>query len=200
MKISIVFLVLALGFIGSALYLATDTRANIAPAPPKDTHRAKQGGAGDFRGAEKVDNTSAGDATSDDDIAQQLKNLEHELQGDTTRAEQFSIENAMTNQEFALTPLQKQVRDSPAIARIKSVQVAQGFVVLDAGLDQNLREGINLAVRRDDYHIIAKLIVGSAVEPSESIANIAPNTIPTGVELRPGDAIIPWANIVALKK
>ncbi len=199
MKISIVFLVLALGFIGSALYLATDTRANIAPAPPKDTHRSKQGGAGDFRGAEKVDNTSAGDATSDDDIARQLENLERELQGEATPAEQFSIENAMTNQEFALTPLQKQVRDTPPVARIKNVLVEEGFVVLDAGLDQNLREGMNLAVRRE-YYIIAKLIVGSAVDPSESIANIAPNTIPTGVELRPGDAIIPWADIVALKK
>ena len=105
----------------------------------------------------------------------------------------------MTNQEFALTPLQKQVRDTPPVARIKNVLVEEGFVVLDAGLDQNLREGMNLAVRRE-YYIIAKLIVGSAVDPSESIANIAPNTIPTGVELRPGDAIIPWADIVALKK
>ncbi|MEZ5327269.1 MAG: hypothetical protein R3F19_19645 [Verrucomicrobiales bacterium] len=199
MKISIVFLVLALGLIGSALYIATDTRANIAPAPPKENHRSKKGESGDFRGAEKVDNTSTGDATSDEDIARQLKDLERELSGEGAAAEEFSIEKAMSNQEFALTPLQKQVRDTPAIARIKDVQAKEGFVVLDSGLDQNLREGMDLAVRRE-YYIVAKLIVGATVDTSESVANIAPHTIPTGIELRPGDAVIPWADIVTLRK
>ena len=105
----------------------------------------------------------------------------------------------MANQEFTLTPLQKQVRDAPAIARIKNVLTEEGFVVLDSGLDQNLQAGMNLAVRRQ-YYIVAKLIVADTVDTSESIANIAPGTVPTGIELRPGDAVIPWADIVTLKQ
>ncbi|MGK0184802.1 MAG: hypothetical protein ACI9R3_000576 [Verrucomicrobiales bacterium] len=196
MKIGIVFLVLAGVMLTTALYLASDTRANIAPAPKKDSRRSNFGDKGDFRGAEKVDSSSAGEATTKEDISRQLKEL---INGETGKGPTgLSIEDAMANQTFTLTPLQKQVRDAPAIGRIKTVQADEGFVVLDSGLDQNLQSGMNLAVRRQ-YYIVAKLIVGETIDTSESVANIAPNTIPTGITLREGDAVIPWADIVALK-
>ena len=200
MKTGIVFLLLAIGLICSAIYLATDTRANIKSSQERSAgSRPKPGEGPDFRGAQRVENKPVGDATTDEDIARQLRNLEHELHGTGTDAGDFSIENAIANQEFSLTPLQKQVRDTPPIARLKTVLRDEGFVVLDSGLDQNLRPGMNLAVRRD-YYIVAKLIVGDTVDTTESIANIAPNTVPTGIELRQGDAVIPWADIVALRK
>lgn len=199
MKIGIVFLILAIGMLVSALYLATDTRANIAPQPESDPHRSKAGAKGDFKGAEKVKHTTAGGATTQSDIDRQLEEIDNELNGSDQGTEQLSIEKVMASQDFALTPMQKQVRDTPPIARIKTVLADEGFVVLDSGLDQNLQSGMNLAVRRQ-YYIVAKLIVGDTIDTSESVANIAPNSIPTGIELRAGDAVIPWADIVSLKE
>jgi hypothetical protein len=194
MKFGIVFLVLALGLIGTAIYMAAETRANIELAAPGAENRPVS-----RERAEKAASASVGEATTDEEIARQLRNLELELQGSGTAAADFSIERAIANQQFTLTPLQKQVRDTPAIARIETVVREEGFVVLDAGLDQNLQTGMNLAVRRQHY-IVAKLIVGETIDTSESIASIAPNSIPNGIELRPGDPVIPWDDIVALKK
>lgn len=199
MKTGIFFLLLAAGCISAAVYLASDTRANIqAAGPAPDPHRPQRGEPAGFRGAESVPPATAGEATTADDIARQLENLESELRDGERGQADFSIEKAIAGQDFSLTPLQKQVRDTPPIARIKSVLVDEGFVVLDAGLDQNLRAGMTLAVRRE-YYIVAKLIVGETVDTTESIANIAPNSIPTGIGLRAGDAVIPWAEVVALK-
>lgn len=88
-----------------------------------------------------------------------------------------------------LTSLQKQVIASPAVARVKTVVKDQGFVVLDAGAKQSLAKGQKYEIRRGNA-ILAKITLTDAIEESEAVADLDFASIPTGVEIEPGDEII----------
>lgn len=88
-----------------------------------------------------------------------------------------------------LTSLQKQVIASPAVARVKTVVKDQGFVVLDAGAKLSLAKGQKYEIRRGNA-ILAKITLTDAIEESEAVADLDFASIPTGVEIEPGDEII----------
>jgi hypothetical protein len=88
-----------------------------------------------------------------------------------------------------LTPLQKQVKAAPTIAKIKTIVKDQGFVVLDAGSKQGLKPGQELQVRRDNG-VLGKLKVTSSLEENEAVADLDLASIPPGISIEPGDEII----------
>jgi len=184
------FLSIALGLLGVAVYLGADTRAGVSKESRKAESKARDKGTGSrFRGAEEVDSQAVGNATTKDDEAEFFNSLDREQVGTDIPA----IEKVLANQRILLTPLEHKVKDSPELGRLLEVHLDFGFAVLDAGEDQSLRPGMKLAVRRE-HHILAKLVVSDAVEEAQSVANIVRDSIPIGIELRQGDAVIPWAS------
>ncbi len=88
-----------------------------------------------------------------------------------------------------LTPMQKQVKAAPAIAKIKTMVKDQGFVVLDAGSKQGLTPGQELLVRRENG-VLGKLKVTSTIEENEAVADLDLASIPPGISIEPGDDVI----------
>ncbi len=90
--------------------------------------------------------------------------------------------------DLPLTPLQRRVKSSPSLGKVKEYQPDQGFVVLSAGSRQGLKEGVKLDLRRD-ASIVGRIKITS-VEESESVADVEFKSVPEGVTLQPGDEII----------
>jgi hypothetical protein len=88
-----------------------------------------------------------------------------------------------------LTPLQKQVLTAPPVAKVKTVVKEQGFIVIDAGLKQQIKKGMKLDIRRAGA-VLGKATVTDAVEESEAVADLDIASIPTGVTIEPGDELI----------
>jgi len=64
-----------------------------------------------------------------------------------------------------------------------------GFVVLDEGQNKGIAKGDRFAVRRGTV-IVARIVVGNTVEPSQCVADIVPNTLVSGMSIKNGDDII----------
>ncbi|MBB5039364.1 hypothetical protein [Prosthecobacter dejongeii] len=88
-----------------------------------------------------------------------------------------------------VTPLQKQILASLPIAKVKTVVKEQGFVVLDAGSKQGLKRGQKFEIRRANA-VLAKITLTDAIEEAEAVADLDFASIPSGVEVEPGDEII----------
>jgi len=88
-----------------------------------------------------------------------------------------------------LTPLQKQVLAAQPVGKVKLVVKDQGFVILDIGTKQGVIKGQKFEVRRDNA-ILGKITVTDAIEEAEAVADLDFTTIPTGVNIEPGDEII----------
>jgi hypothetical protein len=96
------------------------------------------------------------------------------------------------NAEKPLKPLQSIIASQPAIARIKQAETSNAdFVVIDAGLNAKLMRGDRFAIRRGTA-IIAKVSIGSTVEPTQSIAVIEPGSLVPGMALENGDELIKY--------
>ena len=90
----------------------------------------------------------------------------------------------------AFNQIQSLVASQPPIARIKQADKrSDEFVVLDAGMNAKLMKGDRFAVRRGTA-IIARVVIGDTIRATESVAEIAPNTLVTGMVLEAGDEII----------
>jgi hypothetical protein len=87
-----------------------------------------------------------------------------------------------------LTPLQRRIKDSPAIAKVKEAVPDQGFVTLDAGTKAQLKAGLKFDLRRDSA-VVGRVTI-SAVEENEAVADVDPKTIPEGVKVQAGDEVI----------
>jgi hypothetical protein len=87
-----------------------------------------------------------------------------------------------------LTPLQRRVKDSPAVGKVKEAVAEQGFVALDVGSKSGLKKGLKLDLRRE-ASIVGRVTV-TDVEESESIADLDLKSIPEGVKIQPGDELI----------
>lgn len=89
----------------------------------------------------------------------------------------------------ALTPLQKEVAAANPVAKVKTVVLDQGFVVLDAGSKQQIAKGMKFDIRRGNS-VLAKVTVTDAVDEQEAVADLDLASIPTGVTIEPGDDLI----------
>jgi len=87
-----------------------------------------------------------------------------------------------------MTPLQRRIKDSPSVAKVKEAVADQGFVTLDAGSKAGLKEGLKFDLRRDSS-VVGRITL-TIVEEGESVADVDPKSIPEGVKVQPGDELI----------
>ena len=84
------------------------------------------------------------------------------------------------------------VLDSPD-SMVTSVFNDRGFVVLNAGSRQGVTPNSNLTVQRGG-ELISRLDI-AAIEPRLTVANIAPESLRYGTDVRPGDRVIIVGNV-----
>ncbi|MAP16899.1 MAG: hypothetical protein CMO49_03905 [Verrucomicrobiales bacterium] len=88
-----------------------------------------------------------------------------------------------------LTPMQKKIKDAPAIAKVIAVKEGLGFVVIDAGSSKGIEKGTRFNIRRDKF-IVAEVEINEVVDGSNSIGNIDADKKPPGINIREGDEVI----------
>lgn len=87
-----------------------------------------------------------------------------------------------------LSPRQRQVLAMPVIAHVKACDKANGFIVIDAGKNKKLEDGMMFSLRRDNA-IIGRIKVGTS-EEIEAIGDIVQRSVPPGVSIEVGDEVI----------
>ena len=183
---------------GDALVKNLQTEANTLGARPK--------GAGDIvnTAGTKAEEVGAAikeklqiepplvDNPGDQEAARIAREEQSVLNANGVGMDRVAIEAAVAANAVAegkaLNPVQSVIASTAAIARIK-VSDNDGYVVLDAGMNVRLMKGDRFAVRRGTA-IIARVTIGDTVEATESVADVDPNTLVTGMVLEPGDEII----------
>ena len=100
-----------------------------------------------------------------------------------------TIAEKLKKKEDELTPLQKKIREAPAIAKVVAVKEALGFVVIDAGSAKGIEKGSRFNITRDKF-IVAEVEIDEVVDSSNSIGNIDIDKKPPGINIREGDEII----------
>jgi len=88
-----------------------------------------------------------------------------------------------------LTPLQKKIREAPAIGKVTDVKEGLGFVVIDAGSSKGIEKGSRFNIRRDKF-IVAEVEINEVVDADNSIGNIDSSKKPPGISIRKGDEVI----------
>ena len=88
-----------------------------------------------------------------------------------------------------LTPLQKKIREAPAIGQVTAVKEGLGFVVINAGSSKGIEEGSRFNIRRDKF-IVAEVEINEVVDADNSIGNIDSIKKPPGISIRKGDEVI----------
>ena len=87
-----------------------------------------------------------------------------------------------------LTPLQRRVKDAPALGKIKDFVAEHGFVTFEAPPDFGLKPGMKFDLRRD-ASVVGRITI-AAIEPEAVVADLDPKSVPEGVEVKAGDDII----------
>ena len=88
-----------------------------------------------------------------------------------------------------LTPLQKKIREAPAIGKVTDVKEGLGFVVIDAGSSKGIEKGSRFNIRRDKF-IVAEVEINEVVDADNSIGNIDSSKKPPVISIRKGDEVI----------
>jgi len=127
------------------------------------------------------------------DLTTQRDNSKKELDEKTQLIESITAKGA--DNEHQLAELRKIQRDRETKlglaglqGRILAVNAGWNFVVLDVGDKKGVTVNAPLLVVRGNQPI-AKLRITS-VEPSTSIADVLPGSVPRGVTVQPGDTVI----------
>ena len=120
----------------------------------------------------------------------EMKNQRDELQ-----AVKEGLETQLKSAQSQLAGLQKQAADRATMAamnglrgRVLAVDRNWNFVVLDMGNRNGVVNNATLIVQRGTS-MVGRVRVTS-VEPSQSIADIVPNSVPAGISVEPGDTVI----------
>lgn len=88
-----------------------------------------------------------------------------------------------------LTPIQKKIREAPAIGKVTDVKEGLGFVVINAGSSKGIEKGSRFNIRRDKF-IVAEVEINEVVDADNSIGNIDSSKKPPGISIRKGDEVI----------
>ena len=130
-----------------------------------------------------------------DQLREEMKTASDAATADleAVKAERAQLTETITaklkKKEDELTPLQKKIREAPAIAKVVAVKEALGFVVIDAGSAKGIEKGSRFNIRRDKF-IVAEVEIDEVVDSSNSIGNIDIDKKPPGINIREGDEII----------
>ncbi len=85
-----------------------------------------------------------------------------------------------------LTPRQKKIATLPSLAKVKFIDTANGFVIVDAGNNRKFSVGMRFAIRRGSF-LIARMKL-TVVESDESAADVA--VLHPGATIEVGDEVI----------
>lgn len=113
--------------------------------------------------------------------------------GHELRALIATLQNVVTTQEIEIKTLKEQIEgpkpsDSIPQGTVLAVNQAWYFVVLNLGGRQGIAKNTEMLVQRGNQ-LIGKVRVTS-IETSTSIADIVVRSLPRGLSVMPGDAVI----------
>ena len=152
---------------------------------------------------------SAKNPTGDTPVvpAPEIEELQKKLQ--TANDAKVSAENAMAEAKQAADTMSKQLMDEKSKTSVAQSQVRSykgdytkpgvtgtitaynpgwNFVVLNIGDKQSLKAGKEMVVTRDGQ-MVGKVRV-KTVEPTTSIADVIPSSVPKGQSVQPGDRVV----------
>ena len=127
------------------------------------------------------------------DVAKQIEDLKR--QKDELQLVKDSQENQLKGVQAQLLDAQRReqgVRDKSIMlglrGRVLAVNREYNFVVLDLGSNKGVSSNATLIVQRGGS-LVGRVRTVS-VEPSQTVADIVPNSVPAGVIVQPGDTVI----------
>ncbi len=88
----------------------------------------------------------------------------------------------------SLTPTQRLVKGAPALGKVTAVVKEHGFVTLNAGKSKQVTVGMKFDLRRE-AGVVGRIQI-TEVEEGESIADLDPKSVPSGVDVQQGDDVI----------
>ena len=124
----------------------------------------------------------------------------HQLEeAQTQRDELVAVKNGLESQlktaQAQLASAQKQIENEKTMAsmnglrgRVLAVDRNWNFVVVDLGNRNGVVNNATLIVQRG-ASLVGRIRI-TTVEPSQSIADIIPNTVPEGISVQPGDTVV----------
>lgn len=129
----------------------------------------------------------------ENDLPAQLQTLT--TQRDELKTVNDSLQNRVKGMETQVAELQRRENSRqagiarPGLAgRVLAVDRNWNFVVLSLGDRNGVNNNTTMVVRRGDS-LVGRVRITS-VEPSQSIADIVPNSVPPGVSVEAGDTVI----------
>lgn len=132
-------------------------------------------------------------APEGNDVVTQLQTLT--TQRDELKTVNDSLQNRVKGMETQVAELQRRENSRqagiarPGLAgRVLAVDRNWNFVVLSLGDRNGVNSNTTMVVRRGDS-LVGRVRITS-VEPSQSIADIVPNSVPPGVSVEAGDTVI----------
>ena len=98
-----------------------------------------------------------------------------------------------TNPDAGLSPEEIRIRNSPAIAKVTSFDPDWGYLTINGGTENNLTQGLELAVRRG--HELLGLVKISQIYENDSEAELIGRWRRDKEMLkpRPGDDLLPYS-------
>ena len=138
-------------------------------------------------------NKPVGPAAVPDDVQKQIADLTH--QRDELQVVKDGLQSQLTGARSQTESLQRQVaaRASGAAmnglrGQVLAVDHNWNFVVLNLGNRQGVNNSSTMIIQRGGS-LVGRVKITS-VEPSQSVADIVPNSVPAGIEVRPGDTVV----------
>jgi hypothetical protein len=141
-----------------------------------------------------------GDDVNIDNLAEKIGEIDEDIKGKRAKIEELDalIEGAkksLSNKQEDVSRLvaRKDARDTRISrnameARVTAVDTDWGFLVIGAGSNSGFTPQTTLLVKRDG-RLIGK-VNPSAIEPTQTIAEIDFKSLSSGVRIQPGDSVI----------
>ena len=141
-----------------------------------------------------------GDDVNEDNLAEKIGEIDEDIKGKRVKMEELEkkvegtrVSLAAKQEDVARLVARKGARDTRISrnameARVTAVDSDWGFLVIGAGANSGFTPQTTLLVKRDG-RLIGK-VNPSAIEPTQTIAEIDFKTISPGVRIQPGDSVI----------
>ena len=127
------------------------------------------------------------------DAAQKIADLTHQL--DEQKVVREGLEGQVKTAQAQTAMLSKRIADHDAgivanglRGQVLAVDHNWNFVVLNLGNRNGVNNAAEMIVQRGGS-MVGRVKITS-VEPSQSVADIIPNSVPAGVDVRPGDTVV----------
>lgn len=127
------------------------------------------------------------------DAGKQIADLTHER--DELKVVKDSLEGQVKSAQAQTAMLSKRIADRDTGAsmnglrgQVLAVDHNWNFVVLNLGNRNGVNNNAELVVQRGGS-MVGRIKITS-VEPSQSVADIVPNSVPAGIDVRPGDTVV----------